>query len=218
MAGLEALDRRIHIGIEGRRDACARRQVARNHQALAQWHDVAIDDAELQLLAGRHHRPAACRDDVLILRDRCLGKPTVCGLKIGRVEATLPPPRRWRRTDRPNCRGAKIEGRPRSHPEHWRGLLLWWPRARRLPIERTAAGGHRRSSHCFATIQTSGIMPTRTRATLGSATLTIGQPWPGSTTAESCDSRDPVPACTMELRRCITRVPRFTGIMAATWP
>ena len=54
------------------RDAGPRRQVARNHQPLAQRLDVGIDDAELELLGGRHHRPAALRDDLLILADRLL--------------------------------------------------------------------------------------------------------------------------------------------------
>ena len=43
VARLEALDRGVDIGVEGWRDAGARRQVARNHQPLAQRLDVRID-------------------------------------------------------------------------------------------------------------------------------------------------------------------------------
>ena len=72
MARLEALHRGIDIGVEGFRNAGAGRQIARNHQALAQRHDIGIDHAELQLLGRRHHRPAALRDDTGILGDRLL--------------------------------------------------------------------------------------------------------------------------------------------------
>jgi len=74
VARLEALDGRVDIGIEGRRNAGALRQVARHHQPLAQRNHVGIIDAKLQLLGRGNLDPAALGDDVLILRDGLLGE------------------------------------------------------------------------------------------------------------------------------------------------
>ncbi|MCY1238535.1 hypothetical protein D9M72_512770 [compost metagenome] len=71
MASLEALDRAFDVGIEGRGDACRLRQVTGDHQALAKLLHRRIRDAELELDAGLDHRPAALRNDVLVVED-CL--------------------------------------------------------------------------------------------------------------------------------------------------
>src|SRR5690606_26518519 len=58
VARLEALERCLHVRIEGRADTCAGGEVTGNHQPAAQHLYVGVDDAELQPPGGGNHGPA----------------------------------------------------------------------------------------------------------------------------------------------------------------
>ena len=69
MTCLEALQRTIDIGIERAGNTGFTRQVARDHQTLAQRLNGWITDADLKLLlACRNVWPTAIRNDLLILQ------------------------------------------------------------------------------------------------------------------------------------------------------
>ena len=69
---LEALHRRLDVGIERLRVAALLLEVAGGDQPAPQLHDIGIAHADAQRLVGRHAVPAAARDKVLVDVDRLL--------------------------------------------------------------------------------------------------------------------------------------------------
>ncbi len=69
---LEALHRRQHVGIERRRVAARLAQIAGGDEPPPELDHVRVAHADLEFLVGRHARPAAARDEVLVDVDRLL--------------------------------------------------------------------------------------------------------------------------------------------------
>ena len=92
------LHRRLHVGIERRRVAARLPEVAGGDQPAAELDDARIAHAHAELHVGRHARPAAARDEILIGVDRLLHRRH--GLR--RQD-------RRRRRDRPRDRRLRVE-------------------------------------------------------------------------------------------------------------
>ena len=69
MPGLEALDRRVDIGVERIRHPVRHFEIAGNDQSLAKGRNGGSPCANPERLLGRNDRPAAARNDVGILLD-----------------------------------------------------------------------------------------------------------------------------------------------------